>query len=229
VPNDPSSRIQDQTFSRLSFTLKPQGANPQVQVIPQDELSGKVNYFIGNDPQKWHTNIPTYKELIYQNLYPGIDLKVYGTNRQMEYDFIVHPGADPNTISLAGEGIDGLETDTEGNLIIKTALTDIKHLKPVIYQEINGERVTVKGSFTTTQNSFGFSISNYNRDYPLTIDPLNYSTYLGGSGDDYGRGIAVDSVGCAYVTDIQAPPIFPPLIRIRAPRVAEPTMLYAAN
>jgi len=91
-PNSPASGIQNQKFSRLSFTLKPQGANPQVTVIPQDELPGKVNYFIGNDPQKWHTNIPIYQSVVYKDLYPGIDLKVYGTNRQMEYDFIVHPG-----------------------------------------------------------------------------------------------------------------------------------------
>jgi hypothetical protein len=82
----------------------------------------------------------------------------------MEYDFIVHPGADPNTISLAGEGIDSLETDTDGNLIIKTPLTDIKHLKPVIYQEINGERSTVNGSFTINQNRIGFDIKNYNQN-----------------------------------------------------------------
>ena len=120
----------------------------------------------------------------------------------MEYDFIVHPGADPNKISLAGEGIDGLEVDAEGNLLIKTALTDIKHLKPIIYQEIDGKRLTVDGSFTTTQNRIGFDIKNYNKNYPLTIDPLtlSYSTYLGGTGYDYGYGIAVDSQGCAYVT-----------------------------
>jgi large repetitive protein len=202
VPNDPASTIQNQTLSCLSFTLKPQGANPDVQVIPQDELPGKVNYFIGNDPQNWHTNIPTYKSIIYQGLYPGIDLKVYGTNRQMEYDFIVHPGADPNQISLAGEGIDGLEVDTQGNLLIKTALTDIKHLTPKIYQEVDGKRLTVEGSFTTAQNRIGFDIKNYNKKYPLIIDPLtfSYSTYLGGTGYDYGNGIAVDSSGCAYVT-----------------------------
>jgi YD repeat-containing protein len=204
VPDDqgqPASRIQDQEFSRLSFTLKPQGANPEVQVIPQDELPGKVNYFIGNAPQNCHTNIPLYKAIVYQGLYPGIDLKVYGTNQQMEYDFIVHPGADPNQISLTGEGIDGLEIDSDGNLLIKTALTDIKHLKPIIYQEVNGQRITVDGSFTANQNRIGFDIKSYNKKYPLTIDPLtlSYSTYLGGTGNDYGFGIKVDSMGCAYV------------------------------
>lgn len=209
APNNQESDVEaqraapdNQTFSRLSFTLKPQGVNPEVQVTPQDELAGKVNYFIGNDPQKWHTDIPIYKTVVYRGLYPGIDLKVYGTNRQMEYDFIVHPGADPNQISLVGEGIDGLETDAEGNLIIRTALTDIKHLKPVIYQEINGQRITVDGSFTIAQNRISFDIKNYNKDYPLIIDPLtfSYSTYLGGNDTEVGQGIAVDSQGCAYVT-----------------------------
>jgi YD repeat-containing protein len=211
APNDPVSSTQDQTFSRLSFTLKPQGANADVQVIPQDELPGKINYFIGNDSTKWHTNIPIYKSIIYQGLYPGIDLKVYGTNRQMEYDFIVHPGADPKAISLAGEGIEGLEVDAEGNLIIKTALTDIKHLKPVIYQEVDGKRLTVDGSFTTSQNRIGFDIKNYNKTYPLTIDPLtlSYSTYLGGNNTEDGKGIAVDSQGCAYVTGYTISSDFP--------------------
>jgi len=191
-----------ETVSRLSFTLKPQGANPDVQVVPLDELPGKVNYFIGNDSTKWHTSIPIYKEVIYQDLYPGIDLKVYGTNQQMEYDFIVNPGADPNKISLAGEGIDGLEVDPEGNLLIKTAITDIKHLKPTIYQEIEGKTQTVEGSFQILNNRIGFDIKNYNKDYPLTIDPLTltYSTYLGGNNTEDGKGIAVDSQDCAYVT-----------------------------
>jgi len=187
----------------LSFTLKPIGAYEDVRLVARNRLPWKANYFIGNDRKKWHTDIPIYREIIYKGLFTGIDLRLYGTKNQMEYDFIVNPGADPKDIRMGFEGIQGLNVDHEGNLIIKTAFGHLKHLKPVIYQEIKGTRRIVKGSFKVAKNRsrFGFDVEDYNNDYPLVIDPLtlSYSTFLGGSDEDHGLSIAVDSSGNAYV------------------------------
>ena len=191
-----------------------------------------MNYLIGNDPENWQTDIPIYKELIYKGLYKGIDLKVYGTNNQMEYDFIVYPGADPEDIRMAFEGIDALNVDKEGNLVIKIAFGELKHLKPIIYQEIDGRRHTVEGSFVVVEDTFGFDVADYDKNHPLIIDhlTLSYSTYLGGSMEDRGYGIAVDSNQSAYVTGYTMSPNFPTTpgvvqMALRGPRDAFVTKL----
>jgi hypothetical protein len=188
--------------NRFTFTIKPVGANRDVRLYAKDKTSGRVNYLLGNNPERWHTNIPLYNSITYRELYKGIDLTIYGTNNQMEYDFIVSPGADPGLISLACEGIDALSVDKKGNLLIKTPLGNLKHLKPRIYQKIDGRRHNIDGSFLVSKNTFSFAVKNYNRDYTLIIDPLtlSYSTYLGGDDNDGAYEIAVDSSGNAYVT-----------------------------
>ncbi|MBN1226209.1 MAG: hypothetical protein JXA79_04410, partial [Deltaproteobacteria bacterium] len=92
----------------LSFSLKPLGANKNIRLFSRNTLPGRVNYFTGNNPKNWCTDIPTYKEIIYKNIYHGIDMKIYGNNTRMEYDLIVSPGADPSDITMSFEGIDAL-------------------------------------------------------------------------------------------------------------------------
>ena len=197
-----SKETRPKEFKRLSFTLKPVSRNKAVRLVSGDKLPGRVNYLIGNDKGKWHTDIPIYQEIIYKDLYDGIDLKVYGTNNQMEYDFIVAAGADPRDIRMAFDGINALKVDKDGNLIIKTAFSEQKHLKPVIYQEIDGTRHMVEGSFRVAKTTFSFDVGAYDKNHPLVIDPLtlSYSTYLGGSSGDEGYSICVDTSGNAYVT-----------------------------
>ena len=128
------SHNKSKTCKRLSFTMKPIGANKNARLTANNKLSGQVNYMIGNNPKKWHQGIPLYKEIVYKDLYKDIDLKIYGNNNQMEYDFIVSPGADPKVITIACEGIDALSVDKKGDLLIKTPLGELKHLYPLIYQ-----------------------------------------------------------------------------------------------
>jgi hypothetical protein len=189
-------------FKAMAFTLKPIGGNKDVEIVPKEKLPGKVNYLLGRDRTKWHTGIPTYREIVYQELYPGIDLKIYGTNNQMEYDFVVSPEADPAAIKMSFQGTEGLRIDEEGNLVIKTPICELTHLNPITYQEIDGKRVPVESGFKVTGKSFAFHVGDYDKNHPLIIDPLtlSYSTYLGGGGTDSGEGIAVDGLGCAYVT-----------------------------
>ena len=187
---------------RLSFTLKLERTNRGVMLIGRGKLPGKANYFIGNDPKKWQTGIPMYKEVVYKDPYTGIDLKIYGTNNQMEYDFIVSPGANPKDIKMTFEGIDALSLDKDGDLLIHTPIADLRHLRPRVYQEIDGERHNVRGSFRVAKNTVSFDIGDYSKNHPLIVDPvtLSYSTFLGATGGDLGYGIAVDASGSAYIT-----------------------------
>lgn len=198
--------------------MKLVGANPDASVIGVDELPGKSNYFVGNDPKKWRQNISTYAKVRYQNVYPGVDLIYYGNRSQLEYDFVAGPGADVSAITLEvaarqaiqekSETADEIPTriDSDGNLILDTEDGQIVFHKPVAYQNRDSQkqagktyvdaRYVVKG-----KNRLGFEVGPYNAKEALIIDPiLSYSTYLGGSLDDLGNAIAVDGSGSAYVT-----------------------------
>ena len=114
--------------------LKMIGANAAPQVEGQDELPGKVNYFIGNDPKKWHRNVPTYRKVYYKDVYPGIDVVYYGNQRELEYDFVVAPGANPKAIKFTVEGADKLSLDESGNLLLNLQHGEVILHKPLIYQ-----------------------------------------------------------------------------------------------
>ena len=215
------------------------GANRDARVTGLDELPGKSNYFLGNDPKQWRTNVPNYAKVAYKNVYPGVDLVYYGNQGRLEYDFVVAPGADPKAITLEIEtGNSKLETRQSsvvssqlsvapnGDLVIATDEGEIRLHKPLVYQLENPKspiqnRRFLDGRYvvrparpdlakpksnpsTDGENpkyEVAFEIGKYDARRPLIIDPvLSYSTYLGGSGADLGYGIAVDSSGNAYVT-----------------------------
>ncbi len=203
---------------RLVFNLGFENARKGVLIEGLDRQGAGINYFVGNDRSKWKTGIPTYKSVIYQGVYKGIDLKVFGNGKDIEYEFIVNPGGNPDDILLTYNGIEGLATNGEGELMIGTAFGELKETKPYIYQEIEGKRV-VNGSFEirkstgqsqTRRFSYGFQVASYDPSHPLIIDPtLSYSTYLGGYYSDFGYGIAVDGSGNAYVTGVTSSDDFP--------------------
>jgi len=198
---------------RLGFV----GANSDSLITGREPLPTKVNYFIGNDPSQWHTAIPTFGAIDYPELYPGIALHYYGTQRQMEFDWIVAPGADPVQINLGIKGA-AVRLDTKGDLLLEMATGEVRLKKPVAYQRINGVKEPVEVHYVVEEegqkkkelmekNAPGetihvtLQVAAYDRTETLIIDPvLTYSTYLGGSGNDQGFGIAVDSAGNAYVT-----------------------------
>jgi RHS repeat-associated protein len=193
------------------------GANPQPEILGLDELPGKTNYLIGSDPSRWRSNIPTYAKVKYGAVYPGVDLVYYGNQHQLEYDFVVAPGADPKLIALHFEGMQRLSIDVQGDLIIHTVNEPIRLHRPRIYQEMNGVRQEVSGGYVLRDtHRVGFQVGAYDPAVPLIIDPvLVYGTYLGGSGDDVGLGIAVDAAGHAYVTGYTTSADFPPQVGLQ--------------
>ncbi len=199
------------TLETETIRLFPVGAKANLKPFAEEPQPGRVNYFIGNDPKAWRTNIPTHRSVIYKEVYPGIDMKFYGNNRELEYDIIVKPGANTQTIRLGYEGIEALKVNRAGALeVVLKKGGSLFHKMPIIYQEINGKRIEVKGQFKLYKDfilagnatqTYGFDIASYNKNYPLIIDPIFvYSSYLGGNQDDIGYGIAADSAGNAYVS-----------------------------
>src|SRR6266542_3161600 len=181
------------------------GADPAPQMEGLDRLPGRSNYIIGRDASGWRRNVESFAKVRYRSVYPGIDLIYYGNQRQIEYDFVVAPGADPNVIRLGFVGLDQVNIDAQGDLVLKTANGEIRQRKPVAYQEVDGIRREITCSYALKdKQEVGFELGEYDHTRPLVIDPvMAYSTYLGGGSDaNYPGSIAVDAAGNAYVTGV---------------------------
>jgi uncharacterized repeat protein (TIGR01451 family) len=214
---------RDQAVLRLGngapLRMKLLGSRGQATASGLDQLPGKANYFRGHDPSQWHTNIPTFQKVKYAAVYPGVDLVYYGNQGRLEHDFIVAPGADPAQIVFGFEGAQP-RIDGQGDLCLTIDGSELRFQKPVVYQAAGHGKQTVDGRFAIAGNEVHFELGAYDRSRELTIDPLLvYSTYLGGSGNDYGLGIAVDSQGSAYVVGYTSSTDFPTQNSIYAPAV----------
>ncbi|MFN0110614.1 MAG: SBBP repeat-containing protein [Blastocatellia bacterium] len=197
LANNPQSELQKSSF--LKFKL--QGAR-DAAIAPSEPLPGKSNYLMGNDASRWRTNIPNYARVQYSEVYPGIAMAFYGTQRALEYDFVVAPGADSSNIAFAIEGADKIELDDNGDLVLRVGGQRVFHRAPVSYQNIAGKRRVVNSRYVLKgSNLIGFEVPSYDKQQPLVIDPVvDFSTFFGGIGSDEGFAIAVDATGAAYVT-----------------------------
>ncbi|MGB8851380.1 MAG: SBBP repeat-containing protein [Candidatus Acidiferrales bacterium] len=177
------------------------GANSNAKFTALDELPGKSNYLIGNDRSKWQTNVPNYRAVRESSVYPGIDLVYYGNQRQLEYDFVVAPGANPRAIELAFSGVRKITAESTGDLGLTAKGGEMRLRKPVAYQENGGAKQFVTAGFVVKSGDrVAVKLGKYDPLRPLVIDPiLAYSTYLGGSGIDGANGIAVAPDGTAFV------------------------------
>jgi len=185
------------------ITIKPVGTTHSVHVEGLEETEGKSNYFLGDDPRKWVTNVAWYSRVRYRNVYPGIDLIFHGSQRNIEYDFVISPGADPNRIELKFTGADSLKLDRTGDLILAAAGgLSLTQRVPVLYQEENGVRKKVEGSYVIRgKNRIGFRVGAYVRSRTLVIDPVvGYSARFTGITGSFSNAIAVDASGNAYLT-----------------------------
>lgn len=198
--------------SDTALTMDFVGTKGSAQLLGINKLQTETNYFIGNDPSHWHAGVPNYGGVEYQGIYDGIDLIYYGNgDRQLEYDFIVHPGADPGRIQFAVHGSAGMTLDPQGNLHVHTTSGDVVQKAPNLYQFAGNTKQQVQGAFLLLAGDrVAFQVGPHDSTIPLYIDPtLNYSTFLGGTGYDDGRAIAVDSMGDAFLTGLTESIDFP--------------------
>ena len=181
--------------------LKLLGSNPAAVVTGEGLLSGRKNYLIGSDPNLWKTNIRQFRSIRYVNVYKGIDLVYYGNNKQLEYDFILSPGADPALIRLNFDGATNTGLDKDGNLVITLKNGNMIFKAPKLYQLAGNQKTTVSGGYFLSGDEVGFKIGSFDKGKELVIDPvLIYSTYIGGANSDGAYSIAVDASGNAYIT-----------------------------
>ena len=203
--HDPLASTEPAPIKQSVVRMKLEGANPSPAIDGMEKLPGIVNYFIGNDPAKWRTKIPTYAKVHYKEAYPGIDLAYYGNQGKLEYDFIVSPGADPNQIKLAFEGTSDIKVADSGDLLLTTTLGDVRLQKPIVYQlSDDGHKTLVAGNYIASPkapNAVGIQLASYDRHKPLVIDPvLIYSSFIGSLGGvDQADDIVVDASGNAWI------------------------------
>ena len=178
---------------RLSFA----GAAAPLSIEGRDPLPGRVNYYVGSDPARWRSDIPTFARVRYTAVYPGIDVVVYGNQRQLEYDFMVAPGADPRTIRVRIDGADSVAIDGAGDVRIRQGDRTIVQRAPVVYQERAGRRELVAARYRLAgSHELAFDIGAYDGSRPLVIDPVVVYSARIGVGAAF--GIAVDNAGYAY-------------------------------
>ena len=171
------------------------GANPQAQIRGDAALSGKINYLTGNDPAQWHTGVPTFAKVRVDGIYPGIGLVYYGNQQQLEYDFEVAPGANPDAVRIHFTGPDKIAVNAQGELVLTLNGSEIRQPKPVMYQMVNGARREISGGYRLVDaHNLAFDVGSYDPGLPLVIDPiLSYSTYFGGNMGETAWSVKVDT------------------------------------
>lgn len=221
VSHEPS-KSKDASPTRVeSLQMKLAGANRNANLTGAELLPGKSNYFLGNDPAKWHGGVPQFARVRYEDVYPGINLVFYGNQGHLEYDFQVAPGSDPKQAELEFNGAKQLELK-DGALRIRSENGSVQLEAPRVYQEIAGRQQPVEGRFVLRgANRAGFAVGSYDHSRQLIIDPiLTFSTYFGGSGDERATSVAVDGSFNIYIAGSTMSPNLPTTAGIFQPALA---------
>lgn len=197
TPEEAVMTLRDRDRQQASVRMKLLGANPAPRISGREPQEGATTYLTGTA----RYTSESFGRVEYAEVWPGIDLTFYGNQQQLEYDFLVAPGAAPKTIRLGFDGIERLRIDDEGGLVLRVAGREVRWLKPFAYQTAGSERRAVDCAYRIlSKREIGFSIGAYDRARPLVIDPAYvYSTYLGGVFEEAGNSLAVDAAGNAYV------------------------------
>lgn len=188
------------------------GGNALSDISASGQLTGMKNYYIGTDQKKWASGVPLYARLQARDVYRGIDLAFWNTQKTLEFDFLVNPGSNPDRIRVAFEGAQRIQIDSSGDLLLQCPAGSLRFHRPVAYQEAtNGRRQETRVRFAQTRSGeIRLRVGPYDHHRQLIIDPsVTYATYLGGTGQDAGLGVAIDDTGNAFVAGGTASPNFP--------------------
>ena len=182
--------------------IRPVGGSAKAISAGTDKHQATFNYFRGSDKSKWVTDAQSYQKVQYNKIYPGVDLVYYGNQKKLEYDFVVSPGTDPKVIGLSFDGAKSVTVDKNGDLVLGLDEGDIVLQAPISYQMVKGKRVSVDSKYVVGKdNRVAFAVGAYDKAQALVIDPvLAFSTIIGGTGNDTGYDIDLDSVGNIYIT-----------------------------
>ncbi len=210
----PAGATRRSEIIRMRFV----GAGAGREARALEPLPGRVNYLLGNRPDRWVTGVPTFGRVQFDSIYPGVDVTYYGKERALEYDLIVAPGTDPAVVQLEFSGAEKPRIEADGSLALATATAEVRLEKPLLYQRSDGVVEPVRGAYRLLADGrVGFAIGSYDRSRSLVIDPIvSYSGTLGGAGLDSGTGAALDAAGNAYVTGYTESTTFPVAAALRA-------------
>ena len=206
-----SLRLKAETGESRTVTMSLAGGNADAGASVRRALPGISNYLIGSDRRSWLTGVRGYGEIEYRDVYRGVDIVYYGSQQQLEYDFVVAPGARADRIALVFDGATRVSVSPDGDLLVATDSGNLIQRRPAIYQNDHGARRAISGGYIIRRGgTVGFSIGTYDRRLPLVIDPvLSYATYLGGINQDHGHSVAVDAAGNVIVAGVTVSPDFP--------------------
>jgi hypothetical protein len=210
-------KTDGQAATGLALELEFVGTSPDARVEARVPASGTVNQLTSSSSDST-SDVETYQELVYRELWPGIDMVFRGDGGELKYEFHLDPGADPRDIRLDYDGASGLLLDSDGDLEIDTPLGVLNDARPVSYQASDGERVSVDSRYAVhgaDEGGYGFAVDDYDHNRPLVIDPaIDFSTFVGGTGSDSGRGIDVDPAGNIFVTGQTASANYPTTVGV---------------